>query len=961
MTISHTPRPCFFLRQTIERLGGRSSTEAFARSGNADLDTLVPSGAVAAAWWNALEPLAFVLTLAGYECTEIVIAKSDRETGYLRLLCWEGLVEGNGGRLVATGAGKWTELTGAELDSSLYARIFLRAKVRRHLGQPLNWASQHPPVALDGLTGNGTFVHPVEQGPEDDFADEGDGWIAFYHPAVGADAPERMPATIASEARRVRDAVVERLVAEWQQVPQQAGILRFLDPSYWESPLDRALPDTAFETVAQKIWDRAATATELTRLLTLKLDDRTVSLGHLDDAWRANQSHESLKEMPSLGDAIASLDVRREAMWPDEATLDPILAGLRHTHWVLALLLLHEYGLIEIVPFPLFAGPTIPLTDLTGWYESTGTESTGRPVNAAMQLTHAFDHVSGWWQDDQLVIWELAATLDVTSYDPEHPDEGTEPLRYTATFTGPEDSRLGTIDLIPRGNPDDIEIRVNFAGASHMFVRRHRLSSLRPSTLVAAIGDDAPDGLAQQIVPLHSHAEGAIAEAVEQLAADVEEMKGLLGGQWSVKLDAAETAFREFLDDQGVLRFTSANEPEQTDMLRRFRATVLSMLSSIPIQRAGCADALFELSDILAFLAAGSPLPSVGRLTRLLGLELTPHEYTFAMAEIGADIDITALPTPLGVLGGHAGAGMHLTFIDHTQCDPEGPVALPHRPWAAFYLGSLAQVGVSGATEVHGQANLLTVSTPNDLWSDRQWLSGDFAPCVWIIGEATGHGSWFPGIVGGRFGPGIMAGPEWEAYAFLAQRGLAVGWGDGVFASLGAGLSAGPIPLGFGFGYGAGVKVGSLHFEIASAVPPPVPPPDPLTLEVDASLTVSFDFDVSALRPEAVVQIARNVARYRALFESPDAHILIEGDASEEGSDEYNEKLSYERALSVYGCVRGILAIDGSHALAPGLHRVEIAANGEAEARLAATAGPINPETWRRAKLVINDHVMVVL
>lgn len=59
---------------------------------------------------------------------------------------------------------------------------------------------------------------------------------------------------------------------------------------------------------------------------------------------------------------------------------------------------------------------------------------------------------------------------------------------------------------------------------------------------------------------------------------------------------------------------------------------------------------------------------------------------------------------------------------------------------------------------------------------------------------------------------------------------------------------------------------------------------------------VQFDLDQAALRPEAVVILARAVS---ALKETPGVRIYIEGHASEEGTEDYNLELGERRAKAV--------------------------------------------------------------
>ena len=188
-----------------------------------------------------------------------------------------------------------------------------------------------------------------------------------------------------------RDLLVDALVAEWQRAkPADVGILRYLDPATWDSPLDRAAWVWPFDVLWGEIWARAdaASGTQLRAWLKEPTDSKDVSLRELAAATSWGGS----------GDAVAALRDRGERLGVTDESLELVLAQLPSRHWLLGLFMLHESSLVRLLPFPVAHEPEIKFIDLTGWYETTYADS-GRPVNAAMQLNHAGHRLVGSFQD----------------------------------------------------------------------------------------------------------------------------------------------------------------------------------------------------------------------------------------------------------------------------------------------------------------------------------------------------------------------------------------------------------------------------------------------------------------------------------------------------------------------------------------------------------------------------------
>jgi hypothetical protein len=139
------------------------------------------------AWRKELEGLILALTLAGYECPELILARRDQPTGWLRMLCWEGLVDDWDPEepLVMVGDGDWTAVTGVsagDIPPTATSATLLRVEVRRTIDSPVRTAEElpprFPPIPLAGLVSD---YHAGPPDTTDPFADPMDGWIAFGH------------------------------------------------------------------------------------------------------------------------------------------------------------------------------------------------------------------------------------------------------------------------------------------------------------------------------------------------------------------------------------------------------------------------------------------------------------------------------------------------------------------------------------------------------------------------------------------------------------------------------------------------------------------------------------------------------------------------------------------------------------------------------------------------------------
>lgn len=113
--------------------------------------------------------------------------------------------------------------------------------------------------------------------------------------------------------------------------------------------------------------------------------------------------------------------------------------------------------------------------------------------------------------------------------------------------------------------------------------------------------------------------------------------------------------------------------------------------------------------------------------------------------------------------------------------------------------------------------------------------------------------------------------------------------------------------------------------------PPPPPPPEPVKEKVTIRLNVEFDTAKAVVKDEYNDEI-KKVADFMKQY--PDSTAAIEGHTDNVGNDDYNQKLSEERANSVRQYLIDKFGIDGSRLTAAGYGESKpVADNGTAEGR----------------------------
>jgi len=113
--------------------------------------------------------------------------------------------------------------------------------------------------------------------------------------------------------------------------------------------------------------------------------------------------------------------------------------------------------------------------------------------------------------------------------------------------------------------------------------------------------------------------------------------------------------------------------------------------------------------------------------------------------------------------------------------------------------------------------------------------------------------------------------------------------------------------------------------------PPPPPPPPPVQERVSIILNILFDFDKAVVKDKYYADV-KKIADL--MHEFPDKNITIEGHTDDFGTEEYNQKLSGERAKSVRQYLIDKFGINGSRLTSVGYGEVKpIAKNDTAEGR----------------------------
>jgi len=154
--------------------------------------------------------------------------------------------------------------------------------------------------------------------------------------------------------------------------------------------------------------------------------------------------------------------------------------------------------------------------------------------------------------------------------------------------------------------------------------------------------------------------------------------------------------------------------------------------------------------------------------------------------------------------------------------------------------------------------------------------------CDRRVGAGTAAGAVTGALIGGGTAAGIVS-----TAGELEQQ-----WQDYV-TGVGIGVIAGGV-IGGVFGHCA---FDPLHEEPVPPPPPPAPTPAPPPAKKKIILRgVNFDFDKATIRPDAAAILAEAA---RTLNEAGGLNVSVEGHTDAMGTDEYNRRLSEERAEAV--------------------------------------------------------------
>ena len=922
-------RPTFLIRSLLQA-SGQPRTDTSTIPGEAERFAMGVPGSVEYLW-TSFESLILSLTLAGYDCPEIVLASPSwgdpvRDVGYLRLYPHSPVVFYD--------AGDWRARTGVSVGSDAWTVYLIRVTVRRTLGAP----SLYPPVSLTGAPG-----YTRRPDSTDRFRDPADGWITL----VGTKPLESSPSAVATAlGEPIRAFVSAALADAWTRDSGGAvGLLRSLNPLFWETPNDRDLPVREFVSLAREVWTFLEEPTQLRAFLAADAADPAASLNGLRRSAGATTSRaKALSEMKS----------RMRFFYPRHAAVDTLPDDWKRQHWALTLFELHEFGLLRILPFPLGYEVRISGVDLTGWYETVAdaySPATGTiPRIATMQLNQAGDIIVGWWYTARFERWDIGAQL------PAAPG-GSGPLSVTALFMRPERDTGAVLSGIPAsdGSAEDVDftLDVTFDGVTYRMIRRSRLAQVSPADRLAAVPPDAPPVGEGFLASAHFLSELGISRAIDVLVEGVLDVSASSTLSWPDLMADVEEDLRTTLADNNILTYTGAAVPP-SPMLDRFQVEARGALTATLVPSADGRDAWNQLHAILNVLDVTSRATAEA-LRALLDIGSNPpHEYTLQFGGVGLIGEVDE------GFGATAGGMYILGRIHHetTTCggNPAG--------WPGWYWGVVLEGGGSEGAEFGGGVNIIRVADPDTIWAPSEWFPDDFATlglsiparCAFATlgGGGEAHGRAYIGVEGG-----------WdviEATVFVSRtaKSIAAGWNDGWFVSAGVGVSGGVgLAGGFSFGLLTG-RVGGTGNPGPQEPPPPAPP---VILLVDGTQNVSFDTDQAAPNAWGLARLAQCVAKYRALFESPLSTIVIEGDASPAGPVAYNETLSWKRALAIYAEIRGLLSAPATgdfgelRALNVGESGVELTAFGEVQARISGIPDGLDPDEWRRVKIIINGSV----
>ena len=1035
------PRPTFLIPSVLRETGAAWPIETYSEIPRFLVPFLtneenvnLPRSEGAERWWDALEPLLIVLTIAGYDTPEIIIGHPDHPDQYLRLLASLAFEE-EAGPFVRLEDGDWKDIVGMNDVASVTDRILisLRIQVRRWLEQPLGNPSPYPAFPIEDIAFEPSAGGPVafyRKGPgsqqtvsdaeEDLFADTNDGWISFYDLRPATSYAGDQVSRMRSNARFVGTQIATALTAAWNPSGQsQLGLIGYLDPASWDSPLAHAEPLNSFNELANEIWQWLKNPANLEWALRRKLDTLegdsidASALKFLQEARRGTSNPLNLNYKDPFKRARKELASRHELMHPGEINGNLLIEGIAHQHWFILLFCLHEFGVIRLFPFEiadtsLHVAPEIiqdlPPFDVTGLYETllSTVNLENKVLLATLQLNQAGEYLDGWLTDSAFYRYEFTAHLDRETFRPSHDVEGGV-LHFSGTFEHDtagtsidiyidrpaSGTYVGTIGVLFNTGREQADIFMILQDR-HARIRPSLISEALPAQVNEALYEfsfgDVPEwtkpGQSQEVslTPLHSVHLRAIDAALALLCFrlkyifELEHVPGQVPGPSGELPDTALMIPQEIQDTTDslleilykgkILEEASVPEEPSSPLLHRFRLDAEKRLFAEKVAIGlSCRQYLEQV--IIDNLSVSS------RLVALLAwvetgvdtsnLDLSEHEYEFTMRGAGFQPDIA--------VGFKAELG--LFALECVMQHLERCGTAPHGwPQSEVYYGGMFDGSVGVGEELKGYTNILTTGDPNSLWTRGEWQPGDFVPSSIHIFSVSLSGGATIGGVSVDEAPALpenalgLEGTKGEIIMFMSGSGRAI---SEISPNSGYERKIG-IGAGGGYSLSLGTTLGFLLTQDNLEPYRRISTRKYDDFEMGDVVIDNFGQGDWQLTEAMRILISQCVARYRALLSSPKTILRIEGDASPEGSEGSNEVLSWKRALATYNWLRTLLGtmeqpdLGTTSALAPGRDFIGVYGNGELRARSEGKlADGVEDPEWRRVKLQINDQLIVFL
>lgn len=867
----------------------------------------------------ALDPLVLALAFAGYDAREIVIGTSAggqafyRQQGFFSVSMRSGL----GHAEIAD----WAVARHITDPGTFHNVVALRVLAWRQ--------ATDPPVRVVDLTGVDGY-QPYRD-PADDWSDAHDGWLLLGS-ATASPTSQTAGAAVKEVLPQVVDALVDALTGD-----PAAGLVHVLDPVTWSIPRERDAPLPTLIDLAERIWNvRASSPSRVREMLGLTaLDVPAIDEIHYQTQTLMLAAGVEWRETTAA--LTEELEQRRRVLQPIEWELSSVIARIPTQHWALAVIQLHEYGLIDTLPLPPpdpdtpARDPAIPVVDLTGFYIAK-TDATGDGA-VSMQLNQAGPELRGWWTDTELQVWPLTGTYNVDAE-----AEG----RFEFDVVSTADGVPGSLYLAAPPTADVRGFGVyahwdNQRSAIYGMVRASRKGRVPPGDVVTRLGQTDRAGQVEPLLlTLHPVIAGRIQLLADLLFDQIRVVSSVIFEGGDLATEAMNATVINLGVNKDLLR-RDGPDFALTPLLERMQVMIRNFLSRQPVPEAANVDAWFQLRSIVAMFPA-----EAADLAAALGIVPDVHNYEFQMFGRGGDIGVD-----LGL--GASGGGFKITCQVWHKQTCSGP-DIDHG-WDDRYHGGML-VGGGGIAAGGGAEAILCFAdlNTNALDTPGEWLRDDFL-CMFVCGDASGAAE-TPAL-----GPALATGVKQEGYTFFRGRDGAMvsGSGNGGFVTYGLGAKTG------GWNGSVGGQWGLLVYREGD--PPPdgeVPPVQQFDLRgADASVQY-FEIGEARLTPQGEAVLQELALTYRPLLDDTGSYLIIEGDASRTGDTDDNLVLSRNRALAVHDYLRALLsapplgaAFRPACSLAITDSHIIVSARGESRPAYAQLPDGVENAEWRRTTLTL--------